>query len=256
MEQFVKEAIKQGYIHYGFTPHSPIPFDSPCNMGMDRVEEYVTEFHRLKNLYKDKINLYLSMEIDYIGEDWGASNQYFKNLPLDYRLSSVHFIPTQSGNKMVDVDGRPDSFVRKLHDHFNSDIRYVVDTFYDQTIRMIELGNFDILGHFDKIGFNASYFQPGIENEDWYQNRLRQVIDLIKHSDLIVEVNTKAWEAPVNSSSEEIESYVPRLFPSPHTIKTLQQSGIPLMVNSDTHYPFRLSSGRQAAFDILDANNL
>ena len=252
MAKLVEEAVKEGYLHYGFTPHSPIPFKSPCNMEMEQVEEYFNEFNRLKNLYKDKINLYISMEIDYLGNQWGATNPYFKNLPLDYRLSSVHFIPTPAGDKMIDIDGRPESFIQKMHEYFNDDIHYVVDTFYDHTMQMIESGGFDVLGHFDKIGFNASHFQPGIEDEDWYIAHIDRVIEKLKSTNFIVEINTKAWEAPVNSTEEQIKSYIPRLFPSPCTIAKLLDADIPLMVNSDTHYPFRLNSGRQAAFDIID----
>lgn len=94
MARFVEAAVSSGIKHYGFTPHSPIPFESPCNMDGERVEEYINEFKRLKALHAGEINLYLSMEIDYLGKDWGASHPYFKELPLDYRLSSIHFIPT------------------------------------------------------------------------------------------------------------------------------------------------------------------
>ena len=192
------------------------------------------------------------MEIDYLGKDWGASHPYFQGLPLDYRLSSIHFIPTPDGDKMIDVDGRPDGFIVKLHKYFNGDIRYVVDTFYARTLDMIEAGGFDIIGHFDKIGFNASCFRPGIEEEAWYGKHIDNIIDAIKATDIIVEINTKAWEPPVGASVDEIANYEPRLFPSAEVIRRLCRAGIPLIVNSDSHYPDRINAGRKAAFDIID----
>ncbi|MCM1139078.1 MAG: PHP domain-containing protein [Muribaculum sp.] len=250
MEEFVKHAINEGYSHYGFTPHSPIPFHSPCNMETFQVDEYLKEFERLKSTYDGTINLYKSMEIDFLGDEWGASIPYFQNLPLDYRLSSIHFIPSQSG-EMIDVDGKPDTFIEKMNLYFNNDIQYVVETFYERTIRMIELGGFDILGHFDKIGFNASHYKPGIENETWYQNLINQTIESIFDKDIIVEVNTKAWMPPVNAPEEQIKNYIPRLFPSPSTIATLLRHNVQLVVNSDTHFPSRISSGRKEAFNII-----
>ena len=32
MEEFVTEAIAMGFQHLGFSPHSYIPIESPCNM--------------------------------------------------------------------------------------------------------------------------------------------------------------------------------------------------------------------------------
>lgn len=253
MARFVEEAVKEGYIHYGFTPHSPIPFESPCNMKNEYVEDYIAEYKRLKEEYAGRINLYLSMEIDYLGKDWGATNEYFDSIPLDYRLSSVHFIPALTDGRLIDIDGRPESFMRKMEESFDNDIRYVVDTFYDHTLEMIKAGGFDIIGHFDKIGFNASHFKAGIENEAWYQQHIDDVIEALKSTDIIVEVNTKAWEIPANATAEQAATYIPRLFPGKETIGKLIAAGLPLVVNSDTHYPDRISSGRQAAFNIIDS---
>ena len=140
MARFADAAVKAGYKHYGFTPHSPIPFHSPCNMEQSQVEEYISEFNRLKEEYRGRINLYLSMEIDYLGEAWGASHDYFSSLPLDYKLSSIHFIPVADGETMIDVDGRPENFLDKMSKYFDNDIRYVVDKFYERTLEMIEAG--------------------------------------------------------------------------------------------------------------------
>ena len=93
MENFVEAAIRNGFSHYGFSPHSPVPIESPCNMSMESVPAYLAEFERLRNLYGDRIRLYASMEIDWLGPQWGPSNDYFQALPLDYRIGSVHFIP-------------------------------------------------------------------------------------------------------------------------------------------------------------------
>lgn len=252
MARFADAAVSAGFKHYGFTPHSPIPFKSPCNMDAARVDDYINEFHRLKEIYFGKISLYLSLEIDYLGDDWGAAHPYFAALPLDYRLSSIHFIPTPDGSEMVDVDGRPESFCEKMHKYFHNDIRYVVDKFYDQTLKMIAAGGFDIIGHFDKIGFNASHFKPGIEEESWYGKHIGNVIEALAETDIVAEINTKAWEAPVGASAAQIAAYKPRLFPSPSTIKKLKSAGIPLVVNSDAHYPERINLGRDAAFRIIE----
>ncbi|WP_280122571.1 histidinol-phosphatase [Duncaniella muricolitica] len=252
MARMAGQALACGMKHYGFTPHSPIPLPSSCNMSALVVPDYVAEFQRLKELYAGRINLYLSMEIDYLGDRWGATNPYFDTIPLDYRLSSVHFVSTPDGEREVDVDGRPQNFRAKMAEHFDNDIHYVVDSFYARTLAMIEKGGFDILGHFDKIGFNASSFSPGIENEPWYRRHIDNVIDAVRATDIIVEINTKAYPAPVGSTLAQEAVYEPRLFPSPDVIRRLVSAGLPLAVNSDAHYSSRITAGRAAAFAIID----
>lgn len=252
MECMAAAATECGMLHYGFTPHSPIPFESSCNMRADDVDAYLTEFHRLRDLYAGRMNLYVSMEIDFL-DSWGAYNDYFQSLPLDYRLSSVHFIPslTQSGVE-VDVDGRPANFFRKMTEHFDGDIRYVVDAFYGRTLRMIERGGFDMIGHFDKIGFNASVYQPGIEDEPWYRRHIDNVIDALRASDVVVEINTKAMLPNLDAPEADKAAHRGRLFPSPATIRRLVSAGVPLAVNSDAHFPERITAGRADAFAIID----
>lgn len=238
MGEFVPKAIEMGFSDYGFSPHSPIPVDSPCNMSKDNVAAYLAEADRLKCLYEGTIRLYTSMEIDYLDDSWGPSNPYFDTVPLDYRIGSVHFIPC--GNRFVDTDGNFESFKDKMATCFDNDIRYVVDTFYDQTLKMIAAGGFDIIGHFDKIGQNASFFCPGIEDEKWYGKRVLEVIDAIRESGVTAEINTKSLA--VNR----------RFFPHLRYFSLLKKYNIPVVINSDAHLPELINAGRIEAISLLN----
>lgn len=241
MEDFVKEAVAEGFTDYGFSPHSPIPFESPCNMSMDSVAMYLDEFNRLKSTYGDKINLYLSMEIDYLGQQWGASNAYFDSLPLDYKISSVHFIPAfTDSNLYIDIDGRYPAFKQKMNDYFNNDIKAVVESFYKQSIEMVEAGGFDVIGHFDKIGHNAGHFKNGIEDEYWYKRLFMQLFEAIMDNHIVIEVNTKAYKEHN------------RFFPNLRYFELLKRSGATLLINSDAHYPQLINSGRIEALRLLE----
>lgn len=238
METMAQAAADAGFEHWGFSPHSPVPIESSCNMDRSQTALYLDEVARLKALFKGRLNLYAAMEIDYLDSDWGPSHPYFKSLPLDYRIGSVHFIPSDEG--FVDVDGRFESFKAKMGRYFHNDIRYVVDTFYDQSEKMLEAGGFDIIGHFDKIGHNASMFKPGIEDEPWYRERVNSLIDLITDKRVIVEINTKAWDT------------AQRIFPSRQWLDRLIANDIDLVVNSDAHYPDKTDSGRGYGIRLLN----
>lgn len=238
MEDMAAAAAGAGMLHYGFSPHSPIPIPSPCNMSRDKVDEYLAEARRLRSLYEGRMNVYTSMEIDYLGPEWGPAHPYFDTLPLDYRIGSVHFIPAQDGT-LVDVDGRFESFKRKMAEHFHNDIRYVVETFYRQTREMIRAGRFDVIGHFDKIGHNASHYCEGIEETGWYRELVEEVIGMIVDAGLTVEINTKAWADHR------------RVFPAPRYLLRLLREGVTIIVNSDAHYPALVDASRSHGLDFL-----
>lgn len=239
MEAFARKAVEDGFTHYGFSPHSPITIPSPCNMLRDNVARYDEEYRRIRNTYGDRVKFYRAMEIDYLGDEWGPAHEYFASLHLDYTIGSVHFIPCQSG-EYVDIDGNFENFRKKMDKYFHNDIRYVVETFYSRSCRMVEAGGFDIIGHLDKVGCNAGYFQPGIESEQWYQALLDDLIHRVTDAGLVVEINTKAWHQHN------------RMFPHTDKWEKLVDAGIRLVVNSDVHVPALINAGRDEAYAMLD----
>ena len=236
---FARAAVDAGFAHYGFSPHSPIHIDSPCNMSADDVATYLDEVNRIKALYADTpTRFYAAMEIDFLDNDHGPSSSYYHSIPLDYRIGSVHFIPSQDG-RMIDVDGRFESFRKKMEQYFRNNIRYVVNTFIDQSISMIRLGGFDIIGHYDKIYHNAAHFLPGIEEQKWFIDRIDQLTDEVIASGLTVEINTKA------------RTDHHRFFPHQRHWKRLKDAGVTLIVNSDAHDPEKINASRSEALSLL-----
>ena len=241
MEEFVTEAIAQGFTHLGFTPHSPISVDSPCNMSREQVQQYFDEMERLRSAYGDRIALYTAMEIDYVSVGDGPASDYFRQMPLDYRIGSVHFIPAiDNPSEMVDIDGKFSDFKVRMSKHFGGDIEYVVRTFYSQMMAMVEEGGFDIAGHMDKIGFNASQYLDGIDEEPWYDKLVIDLFENIMDHHYTIEINTKAWLQRN------------RYYPNLKYFGMLKRFNAPVVVNSDAHYPTLLNSGRLEAIKLLN----
>lgn len=235
MANFVKEAVRQGFSDYGFTPHSPVPFHTTCNMPLEKVDDYMREVNRLRAEYGDQIHLYAAMEIDYVN-DWGPSSEYFKSLPLDYRIGAVHFLPSfTQDNEFVDIDGRFEHFQQRMSEHFYDDIDAVVLSFYTQSLKMIEEGGFDIIAHFDKIGHNASMFRSGIEDEPWYDQLVKTTFEAIMDCGLVIEINTKAYNR------------CGRMFPNVKYWDLLAKYNAQVIINSDAHLPDLINAGRMEA---------
>lgn len=234
VREMAEAAREAGFRHLGFTPHSPVCCTSGCNMSRENVIPYMDECRRLSELYPD-MRIYTGMEIDFIGRDFGPHIDYFRKLGLDYSIGSVHFVPTREGVP-VDCDGSYERFAVRLKDAFRGDLRYVVERYFEQVLTMLELGGFEILGHFDKIGSNASQADPEIERQPWYVALIGDVISHAESSGVVVEVNTKAFEKQG------------RFFPSELWWPRLRKSRLTLVVDSDAHYTDKITAGRAEAF--------
>lgn len=242
MRSMAEGACSCAMKHYGFSPHSPIFIPSPCNMKKEDVDSYLNEVDRIKELYANlnpEITFYKGMEIDRLDHDHAPHIDYYRNLPLDYRIGSVHFVRNQDGD-FIDCDGGYERFAMSLKKYYRNDLRYVVEKYYESLLQMIEEGGFDILGHADKIAANASGADPDIESTHWYEALIDDVVRLSKDKGVIVEVNTKA----INTRD--------RIFPKEKWIHKFIKAGVPLIVNSDAHHPDKIQEGRAITLEMID----
>lgn len=238
MEDFIRFAISEGFSSYGFSSHAPLPFSTAWTMEWDRMDDYLSEFSRLKEKYVDKIELAIGLEIDYLDEENHPALSRFRELPLDYRIGSVHMLYSPEGN-VVDIDTPADIFRQLVDKHFGGDLDYVICLYYKNLLRMVELGGFDIVGHADKMHYNASCYRPGLLDESWYGALVHKYFDAIARHGYIVEVNTKSYN--------DLGTFYPneRYFPF------LKELGVRVQVNSDAHYPERINNGRANALAAL-----
>lgn len=241
-EDFVKFAVSKGFRAYGFSSHSPLPFETFWNMSAGDMPEYLEEINRLKEKYKDKLEIYVGLEIDYLDETFNPSIPYFRELPLDYRIGSVHFLSIRKPLKeenMACIDGASSDYKNAVDNHFNGDLKSFVKQFYDSIMKMVELGGIDIVGHIDKVYMNGEKYQESLVSEKWYQDMFKACLDLIAEKGIMIEVNTKAF---VRKN---------QLFPHVNYLPLLLERNIPVMVNSDCHVPDFVNDGRPEAFSIL-----
>lgn len=115
-EDFVKFAISNGFRTYGFSSHSPLPFETFWNMSAADVPEYITEINRLKEKYAGALEIYLGMEIDCLDETYNPSISYFQGMPLDYRIvlsiSYQRLLYCKKKIWFVSTDGSPITVMR------------------------------------------------------------------------------------------------------------------------------------------------
>lgn len=240
LEEFVKEAIRQGFYSYGVSSHAPLPFPTQWTMEWGQMEAYLDEFKNLRSKYADEIELYVGLEIDYLNEESNPSVARFTELPLDYRIGSVHLLYDAAG-EVVDIDCSPAVFKERVDRHFNGDVLRVVRMYFDRLFRMVELGGFDVLGHADKMHYNASCYHPGLLDEPWYEALMKDYFSLVASRGYLVEINTKAYDS------------LGTFYPNSRYWELMKEYQIKVLVNSDAHYPERINAGRMEALRLLQA---
>jgi histidinol-phosphatase (PHP family) len=228
--EYVKEAIRQGFTSLGFSEHSVLPFENTFALQPGTETAYVTEIQRLQELYKDRVQVLLGLEADYIPGISTGFNTQKTELGLDYMIGSVHLVKN-GDNELWFIDGpKRETYDNGLNKLFGGDIRKGVTAYWHQINQMLEEEQFDVIGHLDKIKMHnqGRWFN---EDESWYTDLVNETILLIKEKGVIVEVNTRGVYKGRSKS----------LFPGGYILGRLSEHNIQVTLSSDAHHPKEIS---------------
>ncbi len=239
-EEMVLRAIELGLKSIGFSSHAPLPNKEPWSMDEILLEAYVDEIEELKVKYTDKIDVYRSLEIDYIPGVTASFKSYKKKAHLDYTIGSVHLVKVDSNSEFWFLDGPDTNFSHGVEVLFDGDIKNAVTAYFDQVIEMIITQQPDIVGHIDKVKMNnkGRYFS---EDDKWYLDLLDKTIIALKESDCIVEVNTRGIYKKKSGT----------FFPDAYFLKQCLKYDIPVTISSDAHHVDELISVFDSAQEML-----
>ena len=218
IEENILYAIDKNFISLGFSGHSYLPFDKAA-MSKENTIKYLEDIKKFKEIYKDKMQIYAGIEADYYSN---LNKNTDKEMMLDYRIGSVHFIQDDENN-YFSIDSSKQNFENTLK--YFGNIKEVVLRYYNNLIDMINNQKPDIIGHLDlirKYNFNKEYFT---EEETWYLEKVDEVLEVIKKSNSIVEINTKKM------NKTNLNAH----YPNNDTIKKLLKLNIPITINTDSH---------------------
>jgi histidinol-phosphatase (PHP family) len=235
-EDYVREAISQGFDSLGFSDHSPVPFPNTFAIPEEKLGEYVNTVQHLKERYSSP-RVLLALEADYIPGITRQFDSYRKKYPLDYLIGSVHLVKNETSGKLWFIDG-PDIKVydNGLNEVFGGDAGKAVTAYYRQLQEMIVTQKPDIIGHLDKIKmYNRDRFFS--ENDAWYVTLLEETLDLAAEAGCVIEVNTRGIYKKRSDT----------LFPGPKVLKKIRLRNIPVTITSDAHKPHELSLGFEEA---------
>ena len=179
-EEMVLSAIEKGLKRIGICAHSPVAFEKGGFLPEDRFGKFQKEISRLKDKYKDRIEVLCGIELDTFS-DTDISG-------FDYVIGSVHYV--EADGEHIPVDDTPEKFSSGCEKHFGGDYLSFAEAYYEELSTVVEKTNCDIIGHFDLVAkFNAKghYFN---ESDPRYENAWKTAADKLLKSGRLFEINT------------------------------------------------------------------
>lgn len=238
---YAETATNSGMLAYGFSDHVPMPFFCLWSTKMERLTDYVVETEKLKREFEDRIQIYRSLEIDYIPNVIGPKSKFLADAKLDYTVGSVHFVDQFPDGTHWEIDGLSSIFDQGLQEIFGGNIRKAVTRYYELTRMMVTEECPDIIGHIDKIKMQNPDNKFFSEEEDWYKAEVLKTLDVVANANAIIEVNTRGLY-----KKKTVEPY-----PGNWMLTEILKRKIPVMINSDCHHPREITAEFGTAAKLL-----
>lgn len=210
-EAYVQRAIDLGIDIYGFSDHAPMHFDPKYRMDISQKEAYEDEVLRLKEQYKESIEILLAYEVDFM-QNSSLMLDEILNAKVDYLIGSVHFIE----EKNSDLWGFDNpEFIGKYKE---KNIDEIWQEYFDVIELMAKSQLFDIVGHLDLI--KVFKYLPKKDIRQIAKNALIA----IKKSDMTLELNAAGFRKPISEP-----------YPSKELLEVAFELDIPITFGSDAH---------------------
>lgn len=229
LEDYVLKGIEIGLTQLGLSDHMPLLHVDPAAyypgmaMPMEELPKYIEEAFMLREKYKDRIDIRVGLEGDYIEGYEADIERIIQAYPWDYVIGSVHFLGEWDITDYRQTDGW------KQRDAYE-----VYEQYYDAVGKAVRTGFYDYIGHIDVIK------RFGFKPEQSVEHLERQVLEAVKEQDMAIELNASGLRMPVNE-----------MFPSRRMLEYALELGIPLTIGSDAHQPERLGQYLDQAVDLL-----
>jgi histidinol-phosphatase (PHP family) len=189
-------------------------------MAEEELPAYLDLVAKLKDQMKDRIDVRLGLEADYLPGLETYLEKQLSSADFDYVLGSVHWhLPEWQDRFWA---GDPQAFT---------------ESYFQQLAQAAETGLFDCLSHPDLI--------KNYSAETWDFEKVRPYVtaalDRIAETGVAMELNT----------SGRLKTF-PEFNPGPQMLQLMHERDIPVVVGSDAHSPERVGESFGEALDCIE----
>ena len=208
--EYIEAAIRGGYKVLGFADHVPYPFldghESHMRMALGQTRGYCDELLKLKEEYKDQIEIHIGFEAEYDIHNFARLKAFLDDYPCEYLIQGQHFLDVEhekiySGMRMTDPD--------------------ILQAYADRLVAAMESGYFLYTAHPDLPDYHGS--------EAVYRRIMRSVCRAAKACDLPLEINL-------------LGILEHRVYPAERFFKLAAAEGCKAIIGVDAHAPNMLSN--------------
>ncbi len=219
IEEYIRSAIDAGLHVIGISDHSPYfahKEDQPqprIAMARSDFANYVDEVLRLKDRYKDRIEVLLGVESDFYPEHAEVYRRAYEPYPFDYIIGSVHQtrgVSIFNRNRWKNL-----SQARQIEEKVH---------YYELIAESAMSGMFQVLGHIDAMkGYYPAFSDIAAESA------IDDALKTIAECRIAIEVNTSGRTKDVGG-----------WYPSDAILERAHYYGVDISFGSDAHEPGRI----------------
>ncbi len=231
LEEMIQSAIEKGFDALGFSGHSYMSFDTHYCMGIDGTELYKADVNALKEKYRDKLNIYLGLELDYYSPEFTG---------FDYTIGSVHYL--KLGDGYYPVDSSAEKLILAADRFFDGSLIKLAVRYFEEVADVINKTKADVIGHFDLISKYNEGDKLFDSNDPRYVNAWKSAAEYLCTLGVPFEINTGAMSRGVRTTP----------YPTIPMAEFITEHGGTLVLNSDSHHRDTLDFGFDLAHEMFD----
>ncbi len=234
-EEMVQSAIDKGLTRMGFSIHAE-NFSSGRSLPRtpENLAEYRAEIHRLKEKYRDQIEILCGVECDY---SFRVDKKDF-----DYMIGSVHYLDTPDG--LMPVDMNRNTFMNTAKNYYDNDFYRMAEDYFSIIARIGEVEP-DVIGHLDLLSkHNAgNYFFD--EEHPRYLAAAYAAVDALIPLGIPFEINTGVVS----------RGYRTHPYPAEPILQYIFKQGGKVILDSDSHSAQNVAFGFEEWARVVPAEN-
>ncbi len=220
-EDYIPKAVDAGLHELGFSDHLTLTDEQQdWSIRPELLDDYCKHVIDLNKSSKG-LAIRLGLEVDYLPGKEEDIRHILNSYPFDYVLGSVHYLDKES------VDLGPEYYMDK-------NLSELYKRYFEVVGRAAESGLFDIMAHLDLIRMFG--FLPDPKPGEEYLKLAR----VFSKSKVAIEVNTNGFNKPLKD-----------FYPDPEYLDLFCREGVPVCLNSDSHFPSGVAQFFDKAYPII-----